>query len=65
MVLLSNAGSHWATPVLTCSALTGQGVSNIWDHISDHHTHAQETVLGVSEGHNSRFDGCGPWLKTS
>ena len=43
MALLSNAGSHWATPVLTCSALTGQGVSNIWDHISDHHTHAQET----------------------
>ena len=34
---------HTGLPVLTCSALTGQGVSNIWDHISDHHTHAQET----------------------
>ena len=43
MALLSNAGSQWATPVLTCSALTGQGVSMIWDHINDHCLHAQET----------------------
>ena len=65
MALLSNAGSHWATPVLTCSALTGQGVSNIWDHIRDHHTHAQETGAWSKRRSQQQIRWMCPWLKTS
>ncbi|MBT95763.1 MAG: methylmalonyl Co-A mutase-associated GTPase MeaB [Acidimicrobiaceae bacterium] len=43
MTLLSSTGSHWATPVLTCSALTGQGVTAIWDQINEHCANARET----------------------
>ena len=43
MTLLSNSGSQWATPVLTCSAITGQGVATIWDHINEHYKNAKET----------------------
>jgi LAO/AO transport system kinase len=26
----------WAPPVITCSALTGSGIDELWDHILDH-----------------------------
>jgi len=34
--LMESKSSAWAIPVLTCSALTGEGLKNIWATIHDH-----------------------------
>ena len=34
--LMESKSSAWAVPVLTCSALTGDGLKNIWATIHDH-----------------------------
>ncbi len=34
--LMESKSSAWAVPVLTCSALTGEGLKNIWATIHDH-----------------------------
>jgi LAO/AO transport system kinase len=34
--ILSPRSPHWSAPVVTCSALTGEGVEALWSHILDH-----------------------------
>jgi LAO/AO transport system kinase len=34
--LMPAKSSHWTAPVLTCSALRGQGIAEIWAAIEDH-----------------------------
>jgi LAO/AO transport system kinase len=36
--LMPAKSSHWTPPVLTCSALRGQGIAEIWAAIEDHRT---------------------------
>jgi LAO/AO transport system kinase len=36
--LLEQPSSPWTTPVLTCSALTGAGLDELWQQIVDHRT---------------------------
>ncbi|MEG3586550.1 MAG: methylmalonyl Co-A mutase-associated GTPase MeaB [Actinomycetota bacterium] len=43
MTLLSSTNAGWTPPVMTCSALTGQGIPAIWEQIGLHQEHAQET----------------------
>jgi LAO/AO transport system kinase len=34
--ILSPASPHWSPPVITCSALKGDGIDALWAHILDH-----------------------------
>ncbi len=34
--ILSPRSPNWSPPVVTCSALTGEGVAALWEHILDH-----------------------------
>jgi len=34
--ILSPRSPHWSPPVVTCSALTGEGIEALWSHILDH-----------------------------
>ena len=34
--ILSSRSPHWSSPVVTCSALTGDGIEVLWSHILDH-----------------------------
>jgi LAO/AO transport system kinase len=34
--ILSPRSPHWSAPVVTCSALTGEGIEALWSHILDH-----------------------------
>ena len=34
--ILSPLSPHWSPPVVTCSALTGEGIEALWSHILDH-----------------------------
>jgi len=43
MTLLSSTNAGWTPPVMTCSALTGQGIPAIWEQIGLHQEHVQET----------------------
>jgi LAO/AO transport system kinase len=36
--IISPASKNWAPPVLTCSALEGTGISEIWDTVLKHHS---------------------------
>jgi LAO/AO transport system kinase len=36
--ILSPRSEHWQPPVVTYSALTGQGIGELWQKILDHHT---------------------------
>src|SRR3954465_13109021 len=36
--ILSPRSEHWQPPVLTCSALTGAGITELWQKILDHRT---------------------------
>lgn len=40
--LLSAPESGWEPPVLTCSALTGEGVDEVWDTVERYETHTKE-----------------------
>ena len=37
--LLRGADGDWQAPVLTCSAIEGTGLPEVWDHIVAHHAH--------------------------
>jgi LAO/AO transport system kinase len=39
--ILSPRSEHWQPPVLTCSALTGAGINQLWQNILDHRTAMQ------------------------
>lgn len=41
--LLRPSFEGWITPVLTCSALTGDGIPELWDAITRHRDHQQRT----------------------
>jgi LAO/AO transport system kinase len=34
--ILSSRSPTWSPPVMTCSALTGDGIEALWEHILDH-----------------------------
>ena len=34
--ILSPASPNWSPPVITCSALNGDGIADLWTHILDH-----------------------------
>ncbi|MGB7036768.1 MAG: methylmalonyl Co-A mutase-associated GTPase MeaB [Xanthobacteraceae bacterium] len=34
--ILSPRSPNWSPPVVTCSALTGEGIAALWEHILDH-----------------------------
>src|SRR5208282_2428499 len=34
--ILSPPSQSWSPPVITCSALTGDGIAALWSHILDH-----------------------------
>ncbi len=34
--ILSPQSPNWSPPVITCSALTGEGIETLWEHILDH-----------------------------
>ncbi len=34
--ILSPRSQHWSPPVVTCSALTGEGIEALWSHFIDH-----------------------------
>jgi len=34
--ILSPRSAYWSPPVVTCSALTGEGIPALWSHILDH-----------------------------
>jgi LAO/AO transport system kinase len=34
--ILSPRSPHWSPPVVTCSALTGEGIDILWSHVLDH-----------------------------
>jgi LAO/AO transport system kinase len=36
-LLRGGDGSSWVTPVLTCSAVEGTGVKDVWSHLATHH----------------------------
>jgi LAO/AO transport system kinase len=46
--LFPPTGTGWSPPVVTCSALTGEGIQNIWQTILDHQQ------LTIENGHRSR-----------
>ena len=41
--LLSPTSTAWTPPVLTCSGLTGDGISDIWETVLDHRKKMQKT----------------------
>jgi len=41
--LLGQPADGWATPVVTCSAATGAGVSEVWDLVEDHQRMLRDT----------------------
>jgi LAO/AO transport system kinase len=41
MRLMEPASEHWAVPVLTCSAQTGDGVQAVWEKVCDHRSTLQ------------------------
>lgn len=59
--LLPGNDSWWKTPVLTCSAVTGQGIEDIWNTVRDYESRAK------SSGHlaASREEQLVHWLKES
>lgn len=40
--LFPPTGTGWSPPVLTCSALTGEGISSLWNTIIDHQQRMQQ-----------------------
>ncbi len=46
--LFPPTGTGWQPPVLTCSALTGAGIADLWQHIRNHQT------LTTESGHHTR-----------
>ncbi len=34
--ILSSRSPNWSPPVITCSALTGDGIAQLWTHVLDH-----------------------------
>lgn len=44
MKLINDESSGRRTPVLTCSALTGQGLDEVWDAVGEHRSWVEETV---------------------
>lgn len=40
--LIEPANPHWSAPVLTCSALTGDGVADVWEQIQLHRANGEE-----------------------
>jgi LAO/AO transport system kinase len=41
--LLSDTESGWTPPVLTCSALTGAGIDDVWDAVKRYRAYTEET----------------------
>jgi LAO/AO transport system kinase len=37
--ILTPRFAEWQPPVITCSALTGAGIAQLWEHVVDHHRH--------------------------
>jgi LAO/AO transport system kinase len=35
--ILTPRFAEWQPPVVTCSALTGAGIAQLWEHVLDHH----------------------------
>jgi len=43
--LVHGKGSDWVAPVVTCSALTGAGVEDVWKRVLDHREHLGDDGL--------------------
>jgi LAO/AO transport system kinase len=41
--ILSPRSPNWTPPVVTCSALTGEGIAALWTHVLDHRRRLTET----------------------
>jgi LAO/AO transport system kinase len=41
--ILSPRSPHWSPPVVTCSALSGDGIAALWSHILDHRARLTES----------------------
>ena len=41
--LLAPQSANWSTPVVTCSALSGEGLDEIWSHVQQHRRGLEES----------------------
>ena len=53
--LLLSSGSEWMPPVLTCSALNGTGIDEIWQTVEKHHGWMTEQSLFSSKRASQRM----------
>src|ERR1043166_8891571 len=56
--ILSPRSEHWQPPVLTCSALTGAGITELWQKILDH----PAAMKGCGEFAERRRQQQGKWM---
>ena len=64
--LVTPPGATWQPPVVTCSALTGDGLDTIWDQIVRHRQRARgHRRVGRPDVGPSSCAGCGRWSRTA
>lgn len=58
--ILQPRSPTWTVPVLTYSALTGNGIDTLWDHVADYRNRMTASGNSPRGGATSRSNGCGP-----
>jgi len=58
--IMSDASPNWHPPVVTCSGLTGQGISELWERIERHRRLMTENGERATRRENQRLT----WLNT-
>ena len=58
--IMSDASPNWHPPVVTCSGLTGQGISDLWERIEKHRRLMTENGERATRRENQRLT----WLNT-
>lgn len=54
------ASESWTPPVLSCSALDGSGIDELWEHIEEHH----RIAVASGEHERRRSAQAGLWMRT-
>ena len=63
--ILTPRSPTWAPPVVTYSALTGDGIAQLWDQALAHRQQLEPRANSRRGGASSRSNGCGPCWKTA
>jgi len=58
--ILGARSPHWSPPVVTYSALTGEGIAQLWAKVLEHHAAMNQIGELAARRRQQQSNGCGP-----